>query len=96
LNVNKKILDNIFSGWNREVLISWPEWKASLKIFAELPLDFLVIFTPQDEDYFCVEPVSHVTDAFNLLDRGDSGTGAKILLPDEIFEAKISFVPELI
>jgi len=37
-----------------------------------------------------------VTDAFNLLDRGDSGTGAKILLPDEIFEAKISFVPELI
>ncbi|MDE0792821.1 MAG: hypothetical protein OSB08_04155, partial [SAR324 cluster bacterium] len=95
LNVNKKTLDNIFSGWNREVLISWPEWKASLKISAEVPLDFLVIFTPQDEDYFCVEPVSHVTDAFNLLDRGDSGTGAKILLPDEILEAKISFVPEL-
>ena len=84
LNVNKKTLDNIFSGWNREVLISWPEWKASLKISAEVPLDFLVIFSPQDEAYFCVEPVSHVTDAFNLLDRGDSGTGVKILLPDEI------------
>ena len=42
-----------------------------------------------------MEPVSHVTDAFNLLDRGDSWTGAKILLPDEILEAKISFVPEL-
>ena len=25
LNVNKKTLDNIFSGWNCEVLISWPE-----------------------------------------------------------------------
>jgi len=95
LIVNQKALDNIFSGWNREVLISWPEWKAALKISAEAPLDFMVIFTPQDEDYFCVEPVSHVTDAFNLLDRGDSGTGAKILLPDEILEAKISFVPEL-
>ena len=40
--------------------------------------------SPGDEDYFCVEPVSHVTDAFNLLDRGDLGTGAKILLLDEI------------
>ena len=95
LNVNKKALDNIFCGWNHEVLISWPEWNASLKISAEVPLDFLVIFIPEDEEYFCVEPVSHVTDAFNLMDRGDSGTGAKILLPDEILEAKISFVPEL-
>jgi aldose 1-epimerase len=65
----KKTLDNIFSVWNHEVLISWPEWKASLKRSTDVPLDFLVIFTPQDEDYFCVEPVSHVTDTFNLLDR---------------------------
>jgi aldose 1-epimerase len=71
LNVNKKTLDNIFSSWNREVLIPWPEWKASLKISAEEPLDILVIVTPRDEDYFCVEPVSHVADAFNLLDSGD-------------------------
>ena len=71
LNVNKKTLDNIFSSWNREVLIPWPEWKASLKISAEEPLDILVIATPRDEDYFCVEPVSHVADAFNLLDSGD-------------------------
>ena len=42
-----------------------------------------------------MEPVIHLTDAFNLLDRGDSWTGAKILLLDEILEAKIIFVPEL-
>jgi aldose 1-epimerase len=95
LNFNKKTLDNFFNGLNREVLILWPGWKASLKISAEVPLDFLVIFTPKDEDYFCVEPVIHLTDAFNLLDRGDSWTGAKILLLDEILEAKIIFVPEL-
>ena len=95
LNVNKKALDNVFCGWNREVLISWPEWKASLKISAEVPVDVLVILTPEDEEYFCVEPVSHLTDAFNLLDRGDSWTGEKILLLDEILEAKIIFVPEL-
>jgi hypothetical protein len=30
-----------------------------------------------------------------MLDRGDSGNGTKILLPDEMLEGKISFVPEL-
>jgi len=82
VTVNQKAMDNIFCGWNREVLISWPEWKKTFKISAEAPLDFLVIFTHKNEDYFCVEPVSHVNDAFNLLDRGDLWTGAKILLPD--------------
>ena len=95
LIVNQNVLDNLFTGWNHVVLISWPEWKTSLKIIAEAPLSFLVIFTPQDEDFFCVEPVSHVTDAFNMLNRGASGHGTKILLPDEVLEAKISFVPEL-
>ncbi|HIO60621.1 MAG TPA: aldose 1-epimerase [Deltaproteobacteria bacterium] len=95
LIVNQNVLDNLFTGWNHEVLISWPEWKTGLKIIAEAPLSFLVIFTPQDEDFFCVEPVSHVTDAFNMLNRGTSGHGTKILLPDEVLEAKISFVPEL-
>ena len=28
-------------------------------------LDRLVVYTPQDKDYFAVEPVSHVTDAIN-------------------------------
>ena len=55
------------------MLISWLEWKAVLKISAEVPLDFMVIITPQDEDYFCVEPVSHVSDAFNLQDCGAQG-----------------------
>ena len=95
LIVNQNVLDNLFTDWNHEVLISWPEWKTGLKIIAEAPLSFLVIFTPQDEDFFCVEPVSHVTDAFNMLNRGASGHGTKILFPDEVLEAKISFVPEL-
>ena len=94
-SVKQKALDNLFCGWNREVLISWPEWNAALKISAESPLDYLVIFTPPEEDFFCVEPVSHVTDAFNLLENEPASHGAKILLPDEMLEGKISFVPVL-
>ena len=45
--------------------------------------------------FFCVEPVSNVTDAFNMLARGEFGHGTKTLLPGELLEGKICFVPEL-
>ena len=95
LNVTQNALDNLFTGWNHEVLISWPEWNANLTIFADATLDFLVIYTPTDADFFCVEPVSNVTDAFNMLAHGEFGHGTKTLLPGELFEGKICFVPEL-
>ena len=95
LFVNQDVLDNLFTGWNRTALISWPEWKAGVRICASTPLDFLILFTPPGADYFCVEPVSNVTDAFNLLARGDSGHGTKILLPGESVKGKVCFVPEM-
>ena len=52
LIVTQNALDNLFTGWNREVLISWPEWNANLKIFTDAPLDFLMIYTPADADFF--------------------------------------------
>ena len=95
LIVTKKALDNLFTGWNREALISWPEWNTNLKIFTDAPLNFLMIYTPADADFFCVEPVSNMTDAFNMMARQDSEHGTKILSPGESFEGKICFVPEL-
>ena len=95
LSVTQNTLDNLFTGWNREVLISWPEWNANLRIIADAPLDFMVIYTPTDADIFCVEPVSNVTDAFNMMAHQDSEHGTKILLPGESFEGKVCFVPEL-
>ena len=95
LIVTQKALDNLFTGWNREALISWPEWNTNLKIFTDAPLNFLMIYTPADADFFCVEPVSNMTDAFNMMAHQDSGHGTKILSPGESFEGKICFVPEL-
>ena len=95
LSVTQHELDNLFTGWSREALISWPEWNANLRIFADVPLDFLMIYNPAEEDFFCVEPVSNVTDAFNMQARGDFGHGVMTLLPGELFEGKVYFVPEL-
>jgi aldose 1-epimerase len=46
-------------------------------------LRHLVIYVPPGEDFFCVEPVSHVNDGFNLLERGVADTGVRVLAPGQ-------------
>jgi aldose 1-epimerase len=86
-------MDNTFTGWNRQAEIVWPEWQASLTLTADPLLQFLVVFTPPGEDFFCVEPVSNWTDAFNTPAEGDGG--ARILAPGESLAAKAYLSPRL-
>ena len=73
-------LDNVFIGWQREATIVWP-------------LDFLVVYSPPGEDYFCAEPVSHCTDAFNLAVEGRGGTGMLTLDPGATLPVSVRFRP---
>ena len=75
LPVAEVTLDNAFTGWHRQATITWPERGARLLLDADAPLGFLVVYSPAGRDYFCVEPVSHCTDAFNLAAQGRAGTG---------------------
>ena len=87
-------LDNGFVGWRRRAVIGWPELRARVVMTAEAPLDCLVVYTPVGRSFLCVEPVSHVTDAFNLAETGVKDTGMKILAPSETVRAAISLTPE--
>ena len=42
-----------------------------------------MIYVPPGQDFFCVEPVSHVNDGFNMLERGVEGTGVRVLAPGQ-------------
>ncbi len=86
-------LDNVFTGWSRHARIVWPERGLSLDIEAEAPLDFLVLYTPRAEAFFCCEPVSNTTDAFNLASQGVRGTGLLMLEPGAARTAAVRFVP---
>jgi aldose 1-epimerase len=44
---------------------------------------------PPGQDHLCIEPVSHVNDGFNLLERGVEGTGVRVLAPGETLGAAI-------
>jgi aldose 1-epimerase len=86
--------DNCFVGWGRRATIEWPELGARLVMRAEPPLDYLVVFTPARRPFFCVEPVSHVTDAFNLADAGQTDSGMLVLEPGETLRTAVVLTPE--
>ena len=48
-------------------------------------LEHLVVYTPQDKDFFCVEPVSHVSNAIHMADP--LAHGLRSLAPGESTEA---------
>ena len=48
---------------------------------------------PQGEDFFCVEPVSHVNDGFFEMARGAPEHGMRILQPGETLSGAVRFQP---
>ena len=87
-------LDNCFTGWRRRAVIERPEDEVRLTMTAEPPLDFLVVYTPPGRPFFCAEPVSHITDAFNMAATGRTDTGMRILAPGETLRAKVTLSVE--
>jgi aldose 1-epimerase len=90
-------LDNVFTGWRQRATIRWPERDAALDLSADGPLDFLVVYTPPDEPFFCAEPVSNATDAVNspLPGRaaGAQGSGLIALDPGAAAAATVRLAP---
>ncbi len=56
--------DHCFDGWQGAARIR--DEKLSLKLSSSL--NRLVVYTPATRDYFCVEPVSHVSNAIHMTD----------------------------
>lgn len=73
--------DNCFEGWAGAARIR--DEKLSLRLSSSLP--YLVVYTPADRDFFCVEPASHVNNALHLAEP--ISHGLRNLLPDQTVDA---------
>jgi len=87
------VLDNGFEGWDRIAEIAWPTSGIGLNVTASPELSRLVVYAPAGQDFFCVEPVSHMTDAFNRAAQGDAETGLRVLAPQDTFSAWMRLSP---
>ena len=76
--------DNCFDGWTGAARIT--DERFSLELTSTLP--YLVVYTPQDKDYFCVEPVSHVSNAIQMADP--AAHGLRTLQPGESFDSSMT------
>ena len=73
--------DNCFEGWKGPARIR--DEKLSLRLTSSLP--YLVVFTPDTKPYYCVEPVSHVSNAIHMSDP--AAHGLRALAPGASFDA---------
>jgi aldose 1-epimerase len=73
--------DHCFDGWRGPARIR--DEKFSLQLSSSL--SHLVVFTPQDKDFFCIEPVSHVSNAIHMADP--LAHGLRSVAPGETTEA---------
>ena len=67
--VGSRTVDTVYSGRDRPLTVIWPERALVLTVTPCELLSFTAVFTPVGADYFCLEPVSHATDAINRPDR---------------------------
>jgi aldose 1-epimerase len=73
--------DHCFDGWSGPARLR--DEKLSLRLSSSLP--YLVVFTPEAKPYYCVEPVSHVSNAIHMSDP--AAHGLRSLAPQAVFDA---------
>jgi aldose 1-epimerase len=87
-------LDTPFEIGARQISVEWPDRGLKIRMQTDDTLRFLVVYTPQDEGYFCAEPVSHVPDMVNL-DAPADETGLVALRPGGTLTGRIQLNVEM-
>lgn len=87
INPLDPVIDNCFTHWNGRATISQPG--VQLVISHSGPLRSLVIYTPPNQNFFCLEPVSNITNAFNM--PADLDSGMIELAPNQECKVTVNF-----
>ena len=83
LAVGTDTLDNCFSGWTGTAFLGLGA--VGLRIEASPVFGHLQVYTPPEQDFFCVEPVTHRPDAIN------HEAGMAVLAPGDSLEGTVVF-----
>lgn len=82
-------VDHTFTDIGGSIQIDWPHLKRGVRIEPEPVFDKFVIFIPEGRDYFCVEPVTIMPDAFERPAADRPGT--RVLAPGDSLSGKVLF-----
>lgn len=82
--VGSRVVDTVYAGRQGPLTVQWPQRRVELEIRPSAILDHTAVYAPADADFFCIEPMSHATDAIN---RGAMAW----LEPGATLEASVTF-----
>ena len=85
-------VDHCFFGWPRHARVVQPRHALSIHISTTSPTEWTTVFVPPGGDFFCFEPVSHATGAFNRL--GGEDEGVAVLAPGQFFRFEMHLSAE--
>ena len=89
-------LDHNFTHWDGKAQLYWPSHGGRLNLTASDLFRNLVVFSPSEEVFFCLEPVTHTTNSFNHPDLPDALGGTQMLAPNESMQGDIRFYPSIV
>lgn len=88
--VGPVFVDNGFAGWDGHAELDYPDLGYRLTIEASEPFRHTVVFIPDGQPFFAVEPVSHMNDAINRIGI-EPDQGLVVLAPGEKLEGTILY-----
>jgi len=90
LDLNEYKIDETFLKWNGKSKLIIND-DISLEINNKKNVRNLHVYTPPNENFFCVEPVTNIRDSFYFKKFSNEYHGLKNLLKNKKFEAEIEF-----
>ncbi|MEH6701809.1 aldose 1-epimerase [Parasphingorhabdus sp.] len=64
--IDDQDIDNVYSDWTGQADITWQDQRRQIRLSANVGAS--VLYIPKGEGFFCLEPVSHITNAINMPD----------------------------
>lgn len=84
----RRWLNNCFEGWNGLAQIDWPESGLAVTIAADDAFSRYMLYAPDDDSFFCLEPMSHSLNALATVETDPMGL--RILAPGGALSAGFS------
>lgn len=85
--------NNDYGGWTGEAIIRFPSRGVGLRIVADPVFKHLMLYADPTKPYFCLEPQTNASGAFNRGQWNDPDEGVIVLAPGESAAGTVSLMP---
>lgn len=85
------VFDTCFGGFEEQAKVVYPDKGITIQMQTDALFHHVVLYAPKGKNFFCLEPTTCATNAFNLAAGGVIGTGIRSIGPGQTITGKITF-----